>query len=84
MLNTEKIGLYRKYAGDIDGFARAGDAEARAVITDDDWFLIDSLVQKLFLVKSGRASPEFSRQLLAEVRRHTENEAAADELMRLA
>lgn len=84
MLTLTKIRVYRKYSGDIDGFARAKNQEDCALITDDEWYLIDSLAQKLFLVKNGKASPEYAKRILAEVRQNVDGEEAIYELMELA
>jgi hypothetical protein len=84
MLTLAKIRVYRKYGGDIDGFARAKNQNDYTVITDDEWFLIDSLVQKLFLVKNGKASPEYAERISVEVHQNVEGEEAINELMELA
>lgn len=84
MLTLAKIRVYREYGGDIDGFARAKDSNDCSLITDDEWFLIDSLAQKLFLIKNGKASPEYAKSILDEVRRNAEDEEAISELMELA
>lgn len=84
MITLTKIRVYRKYGGDIDGFARGKNQKDCALITDDEWFLIDSLTQKLFLVKSGKASPEYAKRILVEVRQNVEGDEAINELMELA
>ncbi len=61
MLTLEKLKVYQRFGGDIDGWAqvsRRGDASG---ITDDDWSLIDQLQQGLHLLASGRAVPQFER-----------------------
>jgi len=84
MLTIAKIRVYKKYGGDIDGFARAKNSNDYSLITDDEWFLIDSLIQKLFLVKSGKASPEYAKRISEEVRQNVEGEEIINELMELA
>jgi hypothetical protein len=84
MLTLAKIRVYRKYGGDIDGFARAKNQNDYSVITDDEWFLIDSLVQKLFLVRNGKAPPEYAKRISVEVHQNIEGEEAINELMELA
>lgn len=84
MLTLEKIRVYRKYGGDIDGLARVKNPDDCSLVTDEEWFLIDSLVQKLSLVKNGKASPEFARRISAEVRQCVEGEEALNELMEIA
>lgn len=84
MLTLTKIRVYRKYGGDIDGFARAKNPKDYSLVTDDEWLLIDSLIQKLALVKNGKASPEYAKRISVEVRQNVEGEEAISELMELA
>jgi len=84
MITLTKIDVYRKYGGDIDGFAREKNQKDCALITDDEWFLIDSFTQKLFLIKNGQASPEYARRILVEVRQNVEGEEVINALMELA
>ena len=84
MLTVTKIRVYQKYGGDIDGFARAKNPNDYSLVTDDEWLLIDSLAQKLFLVKNGKASPEYAERISDEVRRNVEDEETLSELMGLA
>lgn len=62
-LTVAKLDLYRRYAGDLDGWARhARDAE-RAGIDDADWALIDELLLGLDLVVRGEASASYTQAL---------------------
>jgi hypothetical protein len=84
MLTVEKIRVYRKYGGDMDGLARAKKPDDSSLITNEEWFLIDSLVQKLFLIKSGKASQAYAERISVEVRQRVENEEVIRELMEIA
>ena len=84
MLTLAKIRVYRKYGGDIDGYARAKNPHDCPLVTDEEWFLIDSLVQKLMLVKNGKTSPEYANRISAEVYQCVEGEEALNELMEIA
>lgn len=84
MLTLTKIRVYRKYGGDIDGLTRAKNQKDASLVTHDEWFLIDSLIQKLALVKNGKASPEYAKRISVEVRQNVEGEEAINELMELA
>jgi len=59
MLTLDKLKMYRRFDGDIDGFARSR-VDNRSGITDEDWRVIDELRQALFVVRSGQAAPEFA------------------------
>lgn len=84
MLTLVKIRVYRKYGGDIDGLARTKNPDDCSLITDDEWFLIDSLVQKMTLLKNGKASPEYAKRISIEMHQCVESEEAIKELMELA
>ena len=84
MLTLAKIRVYRKYGGDIDGLARANNPDDCSLVTDEEWFLIDSLVQKLFLIKNGKASPDYAERISVEMRQIVEGEEVINELMELA
>ncbi|MCX6921693.1 MAG: hypothetical protein NT154_00510 [Verrucomicrobia bacterium] len=73
MLTLEKLKTYRRFGGDIDGYARSHGRGDTSGITDADWQLIDELRGALFIVASEKASPEFA----AVVERRLQ-EASAD------
>lgn len=84
MLTLAKVRVYRKYGGDIDGLARAKDPDDCSLITDEEWFLIESLVQKIYLVKHGKASPAYAAQIADELKQSIEGEEALRELKEIA
>ena len=59
MLTIDKLQMYRRFDGDIDGYSRSR-VDDRSGITDEDWRLIDELRQALSIISSGRAAPEFA------------------------
>jgi len=63
MLTREKLRVYNRFGGDIDGWARAPKTDDTSGMTDDDWRLICELLQALHIVRSGQASPEFTRSV---------------------
>ncbi|AMK77605.1 MULTISPECIES: hypothetical protein [Methylomonas] len=67
MINLEKVAIYRKFAGDIDGWARMASAAEKAMLTGDDWRQIDSFVQDFGLVKAGLASARYAEKLHARI-----------------
>lgn len=74
MLTLDKLRMYRRFDGDIDGYSRSR-VEDRSVITEEEWRLIDELRQALFLVRSGQAAAEFA----ASVERRLSSLAADDQ-----
>jgi hypothetical protein len=67
MIDLEKIAIYKKFAGDIDGWARMASASEKAILTGDDWRQIDSFVQDFGLVQAGLASTRYAEKLHARI-----------------
>jgi len=63
MITREKLRIYEKFAGDIDGFARGSKPSEREFMTDQDWRLIGELLQGLAIVQSGLASGDFEARV---------------------
>lgn len=49
MITKEKLTVYRKYNGDLDLWARIGASKEKSIMSDDDWYLIDSLIQDVII-----------------------------------
>jgi hypothetical protein len=63
MINIEKIKIYKKYNGDIDSWVRFGSKKEKLHIDDNDWYLIEQLVQDIFLVNRNLASLKYKNEL---------------------
>jgi hypothetical protein len=63
MITHQKLKIYDEYNGDIDSWARMGSRHQNSLMNDDDWLLIDSLIQDIILEKKGIISKEFSDSL---------------------
>ncbi|WP_020483202.1 hypothetical protein [Methylomonas sp. MK1] len=84
MISLEKVAIYRKFAGDIDGWARMASASEKAILTGDDWRQIDSIAQDFGLVQAGLASTRYAENLhkrIAESVTDAETLAALKELV---
>lgn len=75
MITERKILIYKKYKGDVDLWARIGTEQEKLDISDDDWLLIDSLIQDIVI---GRRNVE---KILKE---NTENDHVRKEIKDLA
>ena len=53
MITPEKLRIYKRYGGDIDGIARVGSAKEKQVISDSDWQDIDMVLQDFAFKKKG-------------------------------
>lgn len=69
VITVEKLRIYQRYKGDLDGFSRRRDPLEMSIITDDDWIMIDILSQRLFLEQSVPCAESFradTQRLLSE------------------
>jgi len=84
MITEEKIKIFRRYRGDIDSWARSGSKVELSMMNDDDWFMVNELVQDLILVKKGLTSIEFSQNLETRLRLCCNNNGTIEELRKIA
>ena len=83
-LTIAKLEIYRRYGGDLDGWARHARDVQRAGIDDADWALIDELLLGLDLVARGEASASYTQALerrLAEACADVDTRAALRALL---
>ncbi|MCA0236110.1 MAG: hypothetical protein LCH81_06985 [Bacteroidetes bacterium] len=73
MITKEKIKIYKRYGGDIDGWARSGSRKEKSVMNDNDWYIIDGLLQDLTLAKKGLTSLSFNDDLNSRLEENCEN-----------
>lgn len=83
MITENKIKLYNKYSGNIDGWARNNSKKELAIMSDDDWFLIDGFIQDLTLVKNGLVSLEFNNSLNDRLKENCDTEETINKIKRI-
>jgi hypothetical protein len=74
MITQDKIKIYTKYGGDIDNWARSGSKKEKLVMNDNDWYLIDSLIQDLTLIKNGLAALSFHSDVNYKLKENCDSE----------
>lgn len=79
MLTLDKLNVYQRFGGDLDGWARTTGDRDDSGMRDEDWFLIDELLQGLAQIASGQAS-----QAYAAAHEQRLLDATADEATRQA
>lgn len=84
MITEDKIKIHVRYDGQIDRWVRSGSKNEKSLMTDDDWYVIDSLVQDLFLVKKGVVSNEFKQTLEDKLKENCDSENTITNLKKLA
>jgi len=80
MITQDKIKIYKKYSGDIDVWARSGSKKEKLVMNDNDWYIIDGLIQDFSLVEKGLASLTFNNDLNNRLWENCDSEKTIQEL----
>lgn len=75
MINNEKILIYKKYEGNLDAWARIATCEEKKAMSDDDWYLIDDLIQNVIISRSD---------MIESLKRNVENKKVMDEILEIA
>jgi len=68
-VSQEAIDVYVRCGGDPDYYCRSRNRRDEELISDDEWLVLDDLVQRLAIIQSGHAAAEFeheTNQLLAQ------------------
>jgi hypothetical protein len=63
MITEDKIRIYKKYSGDIDGWVRVHDKEEMRIMSDQDWYDINLLLQEIAGIKNGIASEAYAKRI---------------------
>jgi hypothetical protein len=82
MLTKSKVQTYKRFNGDIDGWARVS-RKSKDEITETEWTSIDQLIQKLTISKRGLGSKGFCDQANEELKQLAPEEAARNAIMEL-
>jgi len=83
MITEEKIEIFRRYDGDSDGWALAGDAKEHQIMSDSDWADIEELRHRLWLQQHQSVSADFVAQTEKLVTERVRDESATEALRRL-
>ena len=74
MITISKLKLYQSFNGDIDFFSRVASEREKNSISDNEWFLIDSLISDIDLIKNELASESFKTRFQEILKKNFENE----------
>jgi hypothetical protein len=74
VITIEKVKIYKRFNGDIDGWARIGTNEEKSVMKDDDWFLIEGFIQDLHLARKHLASNTFLASINERLKEYCDSE----------
>jgi hypothetical protein len=84
MLTEEKLKIYKRYQGDIDGWARSNSKKEKLVMNDNDWYIIDGLVQDISLIAKGLASKDFEDSVKERLKESCIDHVTIEEVRKLA
>lgn len=73
MITTEKIKIFDRYKGDIDGFARVGRNYEKKRIDNNDWYLIDSFYQDIELINKGLAAQTYIAKTFSKLKENCDH-----------
>ncbi len=83
MITINKLKIYQRYNGDVDGWARVGSKEEKSIMSDEDWFLIEGFIQDLNLIKKGLASDTFMNSINERLKGKCDSEETIQALMNI-
>lgn len=83
MITQDKIKIFRKYDGDIDSWARSATKKERMIMSNEDWYIIDSLVQDLTLSIKSLSSTNYDLKLNDKIKQLCIDEKTINELKKL-
>jgi hypothetical protein len=81
MITKASLAVYERYAGDIDGWARVGDAKEKNAISDEIWSDIDWLRVEISALQKGQVSADYGKEIQQKIITKTENTETAQELL---
>lgn len=84
MLTSEKLKIYSHYKGDVDMWARIGRRKEKQIMTDDDWLIIDSILQDIRLVNSKLASKEYAEEVERKLEQYSTDVQTMEALKKIA
>ena len=84
MITAEKLRIYQRYHGDIDGWVRVRNASEMSAMTDQDWLDISELLQRLSLEKSVPVVESFRADTAHLLTERVADATTANQLKELA
>jgi hypothetical protein len=84
MITIDKIKVYNRFNGDVDGWARIGTKEEKSVINDVDWFQIEEFIQEIQLIKKRLASNIFMNSINERLKKHCDSDETIQAIKELA
>ncbi len=83
LITLEKLAVYRKYAGDIDGWSRMRTPQDD-IITGAEWSTITHLLQELTVYKRNLVSERYGQQIQGKLMELAADDEVARQLLDIA
>jgi hypothetical protein len=83
MITSDKLAIYRKYAGDVDGWQLSGGPQ-RDAITGAEWAAITNILQELTAYKRNLVSQRYAEQIRERLTQLAADDDVARQIMDLA
>lgn len=84
MITLEKLKEFEHYKGYYDGFYMQKVKRAINLNSDDDWNLIDNLIQDIYLIKKNIASKEYEARIMNTLIKVSDSEETVHYFLNLA
>lgn len=68
MITNEKIKIYLRYRGDIDGFTLVGAPDEKAIVAESEFYEIRDLTQDIILMKRNLVSKEYAKRVRNKIK----------------
>ena len=75
MITLQKLEIYEKFEGDVDGLQRSGTDEEQRIFDHTDWNLIEDLLRRIYLINSHLASKDFEQGTKSSIERVVQPDA---------
>ena len=85
-ITHEHLAIYRRFRGDIDGFARGGTAHEKQIMSDPVWTCLSELLQRLAIEASEevRVDPMHVAETTERIHKASEDKFVAYDIRFLA
>jgi hypothetical protein len=84
MITKAHLATFQRFAGDVDGYVRVAKRNDPDPVSDQEWYLIQGLLQELALVAGGLASQGYTARIRERVAESTGDAETAAEMLRMA
>jgi hypothetical protein len=84
VITKDHLATFRRFNGDVDGYVRVAKRGDPDPVPDQEWYLIQGLLQELALVAGGLASQGYTARIRQRVAESTEDAETAAQMLRMA